>query len=169
MAKKISELTASGTLDGTEIVPVVKTGTTVRTTVALIAAYILGLVSARKEVWAFACSDLTTALTTGTNKGHMHAPYNGTIIAAYAALGTPQDSNGAGGIFTVDVNVAGTSLLTTKITIDNNEDHSSSALAQPVILDGAVTLGQKITADIDQVGDGTAKGLTVYLVVEPAA
>lgn len=168
MAKKISELGAAGTLTGAELIPLVQGGVTVRTTLNAIDAFVTGVAAARREVWAFACSDLTTALTAGANKGHIHAPYAGTIIAALAGLGTPQTGSGGGGLFTVDVNVAGTSILTTKITIDNGEDHSSSAAAQPVILSGAVALGQKITADIDQIGDGTAKGLTIYLVVEPA-
>lgn len=97
----------------------------------------------------------------------MHAPYDGTIVAVYAGLNTPQDSSAAGTLVTVDINVAGTSILSPKMTIDNNEGHSSTASVPPIILDGAVTKGQKITADIDSLGDGTAKGLTVYLVVQP--
>ena len=165
MAKKISELDPASALTGAEQVPVVQAGETVRTTVDLIKEYVL---TGQAVVWAFACSDLTTALTTGTNKGHMHAPFAANVVAVYAGLNVPQDTNGAGGILTVDLNVAGSTILSTKLTIDNTEDHSSTAAAQPVISAAAVTLGQKITADIDQVGDGTAKGLTVYLVVEPA-
>lgn len=164
MSKKISELDAAVALTGAEQVPVVQDGDTVRATLDDIKAF---AAQGRKEVWAFAASDLSTALTTGTNKGHMHAPYPGTIIEVLAGLNVVQDANGAGGIFTVDVNVAGASILSTKLTIDNTEDHSSTATTPAVISSGAVTKGQKITADIDQVGDGSAKGLTVYLVVEP--
>lgn len=167
MAKKISQLTPASTLTGDELVALVQSGATKQAALSALLTYILSEIPTRREVWAFACSDLTTALTAGTNKGHMHAPYSGTIVDALAGLNTPQDSSGAGTLVTVDVNVAGTSILTTKITIDNNEGHSSTAATQPIILDGAVTKGQKITADIDSLGDGTAKGLTVYLVVQP--
>jgi hypothetical protein len=120
------------------------------------------------ETWAFACSDFnTTALTAGTGKGGMIAPYAATVIGAWAGLQTPQTGNGAGGIFTVDVNegASPTSILSTKITIDNGEYWSGNAATPPVISDASIAAGGVITADVDQIGDGTAKGLTVYLRV----
>ena len=118
----------------------------------------------RLEVWAFACSDLSTALTAGNGKGYMHAPYAANVVEVQAGLGTAQTS---GSIFTVDINEAGTTILSTKLTIDNTEDHSSTAATPAVVSDNSIAKGAKITADIDQIGDGTAKGLTVYLLVSP--
>lgn len=106
-----------------------------------------------------ACSDLTTALTAGTAKNTFPWPRAVTLTSVHAFLVTPQTS---GSIFTVDVNEAGSTILSTKITIDNGETDSTSAAAQPVISDGSVAAMAKMTVDIDQVGDGTAKGL--YLV-----
>jgi hypothetical protein len=106
-----------------------------------------------------ACSDLTTALTAVTAQMTFPWPRNVTLSSVHAFLVTPQTS---GSIFTVDVNEAGSTILSTKITIDNGETDSTSAAAAPVLSDTGLAAMAKITVDIDQVGDGTAKGL--YLV-----
>lgn len=108
-----------------------------------------------------ACSDETTALTTGTAKVTFIMPYAFTVTAVIASLTTAQTS---GSIFTVDINEAGTSIISTKLTIDNGETDSSTAATPAVISDSSLAQYAKITVDIDQVGDGTAKGLKVYLV-----
>lgn len=102
-----------------------------------------------------AFSDMTTAITTGTSKAMFPAPYDMTVTEIFATLNTPQTS---GNIFTVDVNESGTSIISTKITIDNTENSSLTATTPPVISDATLTKGNLITIDIDQVGDGTAKG-----------
>lgn len=106
-------------------------------------------------------SDETTALTTGTAKLTFRMPYAFTLTGIRASLTTAQTS---GSIFTVDVNEAGSTLLSTKLTIDNGEKTSQSAATPPVISDSALADDAEITIDIDQVGDGTAKGLKVTLI-----
>lgn len=106
-----------------------------------------------------ACSDLTTALTTGTAKNTFPWPRAVSLTSVHAFLVTPQTS---GSVFTVDVNEGGVSILSTKITIDNGESDSTTAATPPVISDASLAAMASITVDIDQVGDGTAKGL--YLV-----
>lgn len=108
-----------------------------------------------------ACSDLTTALTTGTTKAYFRAPYAFTLTAVRASLGTAQTS---GSIFTVDINEGGSTILSTKLTIDNTEKTSTTAATAAVISDTAIADDAEITIDIDQVGDGTAKGLIVTLI-----
>jgi hypothetical protein len=108
-----------------------------------------------------ACSDETTALTTGTAKVTFRMPYAFTVTAVRASLTTAQTS---GSIFTVDINEGGTSIISTKLTIDNTEKTSTTAATQPVISDSALADDAEITIDIDQIGDGTAKGLKVYLI-----
>lgn len=108
-----------------------------------------------------ACSDETTALTTGTAKVTFRAPYAFTLTAVRASLTTAQTS---GSIFTVDINESGTSVLSTKLTIDNTEKTSTTAATAAVISDSAIADDAEITIDIDQVGDGTAKGLKVVLI-----
>jgi hypothetical protein len=110
---------------------------------------------------AIACSDETTALTTGTAKVTFRMPFAFTLTGIRASLTTAQSS---GSIFTVDVNESGTTILSTKITIDNTEKTSTTAVTAPVISDSSLADDAEITVDIDQVGDGTAKGLKVYLI-----
>lgn len=113
------------------------------------------------ESMGFACSDETTALTTGTGKLTFRMPYAFTLSAVRASLVTAQTS---GSIFTVDINENGTSLLSTKLTIDNTEKTSTTAATAAVISDSSIADDAEITVDIDQIGDGTAKGLKIWMV-----
>jgi hypothetical protein len=113
------------------------------------------------RVIQLAASDETTALTSGTGKITFRMPYPMTLTAVRASLTTAQTS---GSILTVDINEAGTTILSTKLTIDNGEKTSTTAAAAPVISDTALADDAEITIDIDQVGDGTAKGLKVTLI-----
>jgi hypothetical protein len=106
-------------------------------------------------------SDETTALTTGTGKITFRMPHAMTVTGVRASLTTAQAS---GSIFTVDINEAGTSILSTKLTIDNTEKTSTTAATAAVVSDTALADDAEITVDIDQIGDGTAKGLKVYLI-----
>ena len=108
-----------------------------------------------------AASDETTALTTGNAKVTFRMPYAMTLTAVRASLSTAQAS---GSIFTVDFNEGGTSILSTKLTIDNTEKTSTTAAAAPVISDSALADDAEITIDIDQIGNGTAAGLKVTLI-----
>ncbi|WP_218035505.1 DUF2793 domain-containing protein [Pseudomonas denitrificans (nom. rej.)] len=108
-----------------------------------------------------ACSDESTALTAGTAKVTFRIPYAFTLTAVRASLTIAQTS---GSIFTVDINEGGTSILSTKLTIDNTEKTSTTAATAPVISDASLADDAEITIDIDQVGDGTAKGLKVTLI-----
>jgi hypothetical protein len=108
-----------------------------------------------------AASDETTALTTGTAKVTFRMPHAMTLTGVRASLSTAQTS---GNIFTVDINEGGTSVLSTKLTIDNTEKTSTTAAAAAVISDSALADDAEITIDIDQIGDGTAKGLKVVLI-----
>ena len=108
-----------------------------------------------------ACSDETTALTTGTAKITFRTPCAITVTAVRASLTTAQAS---GNIFTVDINEGGTSILSTKLTIDNTELTSTTAATPPVISDTSLADDAEITVDIDQIGNGTAKGLKVTII-----
>lgn len=108
-----------------------------------------------------ACSDETTALTTGTAKGTFKMPYAMVVTSVRAELTTAQAS---GSIFTVDINKNGTSIISTKLTIDNTEKTSDTAVTPPVISTAALAKGDEITVDIDQIGNGSAKGLKVWLM-----
>ncbi len=108
-----------------------------------------------------AVSDEGTALTAGTAKLTFRMPRALTLSAVRASLTVAQTS---GGTLTVDINEAGSSILSTKLTIDNGERTSTTAATAAVISDAALADDAEITIDIDTVGDGTAKGLKVLLV-----
>jgi hypothetical protein len=108
-----------------------------------------------------AASDETTALTAGTAKVTFRLPAAFTLTGVRASLTTAQTS---GSIFTVDINLGGVSILSTKLTIDNTEKTSLTAVTAPVISNTTMTDDGEITVDIDQIGDGTAKGLKITLI-----
>lgn len=119
------------------------------------------LASAPAKVIQVACSDESTALTSGSAKVTFRMPYAMTLSAVRASLTIAQSS---GSIFTVDINEGGTTILSTKLTVDNTEKTSTTAATAAVISDSALADDAEITIDIDQVGDGTAKGLKITLV-----
>jgi len=119
------------------------------------------IAQAKTEYLVLAASDESTALTTGTGKVTFRMPYAFTVSAVRASLSTAQAS---GSIFTVDINESGTTILSTKLTIDNTEKTSTTAATAPVISDTSLADDAEITIDIDQVGDGTAKGLKITLI-----
>lgn len=108
--------------------------------------------------FTFALSDETTAITAGTAKVTWRAPYAFTLTAVRASLTAASTS----GTPTVDVNEAGTTVLSTKLTIDANELTSTTAAAAAVISDAAIADDAEVTFDIDVAGTG-AKGLKVTL------
>ncbi|RUU23526.1 hypothetical protein EOD08_26015 [Mesorhizobium sp. M6A.T.Ca.TU.002.02.2.1] len=107
-----------------------------------------------------AVSDETTALTAGTAKVKFRMSRAVTLTAVRASL---NDAQVSGAIFTVNINEASATVLSTKLTIDNGEKTSVTAAVAAVISDSALADDAEITIDIDQVGDGTAKGLKVTL------
>jgi hypothetical protein len=106
-----------------------------------------------------ACSDETTAITTGTAKVTFRAPYAFTLTAVRATLTTVSSS----GTPTVDINESGTTVLSTKLTIDASEKTSTTAATAAVISDSAIADDAEITIDIDTAGTGAA-GLKVWLI-----
>lgn len=108
-----------------------------------------------------ACSDETTALTTGTAKVTFRMPYAFTLTGVRASV----TSAPTGSVLTVDINEAGVSILSTKLTIDASEKTSTTAATPAVISDSALADDAEITIDIDGVGSTIAgAGLKVYLI-----
>lgn len=111
-----------------------------------------------------AITDEVTAFTAGSGKATYRMPYAFKLLSVRASLSTAQTSSGSGGIVTVDINEGGTSLLGTKLSIDNGEKTSTTAASAATITDSNIADDAEITVDIDQVGDGTARGLKVTLI-----
>jgi hypothetical protein len=161
--KKISELTAKGAaLATTDLMVISEVSGASYVTKSVTGANVKTFAQSglRTEVQV-AASDETTALTTGTAKVTFRMPYAMTVTAVRASLSTAQAS---GSIFTVDINEGGTTILSTKLTIDNTEKTSTTAATAPVISDSALADDAEITIDIDQIGNGTAKGLKVTII-----
>jgi hypothetical protein len=109
---------------------------------------------------AFAVSDETTALTTGL-KLTFRMPYAMTLTGVRSSLTTAS----VGSPVIADINVNGTSILSTKLSIDATERTSVTASTAPVITNTALISDDEITIDIDQVGSSTAgAGLKIYLL-----
>lgn len=118
--------------------------------------------SAPTESLIIAASDETTALTTGTAKITFRMPYAFTLTGVRASLTTAGTTSGT---TTVDINEAGVSILSTKLTIDFSEKTSTTAATAAVISDSALADDAEITVDIDAISGGaTEAGLKIYLI-----
>lgn len=106
-----------------------------------------------------ALSDETTAITTGTNKAVIRAPFAFTLTGVRSNLNTASSS----GTPTVDINKNGSTVLSTKLTIDANELTSVTTATAAVISTSAFADDDEIEFDIDVAGTG-AKGLKVWLI-----
>jgi len=123
------------------------------------------------EFIAIACSDETTVLTAGTAKATFRMPYAFTLTAVKCSVTTATGAPSPIALLTVDINEntgspspdVGTSILSTKLTIDAGERTSTTAATPAVISDSALADDAEITIDID-VADGTSAGLKVYLI-----
>ena len=116
---------------------------------------------AKTEVIAIACGDETTATEAATAVVTFHMPYAFTLTGVKAGVTTAP----VGSVLTVDINEAGTTILSTKITIDASEKTSGTAATAAVISDTALADNALMTIDVDGVGSGTAgAGLKVYLI-----
>lgn len=103
---------------------------------------------------------------TGTNAVKFRMPYAFSIATVRASLSVAQAS---GSIITVDINEGGSSILSTKLTIDNTETTSTTAATPVVVSDGYLADDAEISIDIDQVGTSTAaRGLKIYIGGERA-
>lgn len=113
------------------------------------------------KVLPVACSDEISALILGTNKITFRMPYAMTVNVLKASLTVAQVS---GNVLTIDIKQNGVSILSTLLTIDNTEKTSVTATT-PVIISNVFLIDDaEITIDITQIGDGTAKGLKIYMV-----
>jgi hypothetical protein len=106
--------------------------------------------------------DSATFQTVGTTfGGDFECPFSGVIRNVYAFV----DTAGVTGSGTYDINIAGTTILSTKITVETTEKSSRNATTAPVLSTTAVTVGDIFTVDIDAIQTTPAKGLTVVITV----
>jgi hypothetical protein len=103
---------------------------------------------------SFAVSDETTAITTGTAKITLRAPRDFQVTKVKVSLTTSGSTT-----TTVDVNVEGSTILTSPIDLSSGVFvNSTTSITTPTIDEDDV-----ITVDIDVAGTGAA-GLKIYLI-----
>ncbi len=108
-----------------------------------------------------ACSDEITVLITGTTTT-FRMPYDMLLTEVRGSLTTAQTSGGA---VTVDILRTGTTILSTLLTIDNNQKTSKAlGTTQPVISTPNLIDDDEISIKITQIGNGTARGLKVTIL-----
>lgn len=110
--------------------------------------------------------DVTTDLAT-TQKFHMRAPFAFTVTDVKASLHTAA----ATGTVTFDINNSGTSLLSTKLTIDATETTSLSAAAAYAFDTAEVNFAadDELSIDVDDRGTTGCKGAVVYIYYQRTA
>jgi hypothetical protein len=108
-------------------------------------------------------SDETTAISTTGTKYTYTIPWPCDLVDLELDLNSATTT----GTFTVDVNVAGATRLSTKLTVDATETSSRTATTAAVISNAAIADAAVLTFDVDNVGDSTATGakVTLYLRV----
>lgn len=107
-----------------------------------------------------ALTNQTDSIVTGTHLT-FRAPFAMTVVDVRASIQTAP--TGANAIF--DINEGGTSILSTKLSIDATEKTSTTAASAAVISDSAIADDAEITVDVDQVGStvaGVGPIVTIY-------
>lgn len=116
-----------------------------------------------RDEWCIQIPDTGGVLADDTNVAQFRAPFAATVTAVKASLKTASSS----GAPQFDINLSGVSMLSTKITIDQDEKTSATAAIPAVISDAGIDDDEEITIDVDAAGTG-AVGAKVYLSVRRA-
>lgn len=116
------------------------------------------LLASKREIPIYQTTD-AIAVTAAAGKAAIRLPYALKITDVRGSLSTASTS----GAVTVDVNDSGTTILSTKLTFDQDEKSSETAATAEVISDTVIAADAEITIDVDGAGTG-AKGLTVWLI-----
>lgn len=108
-----------------------------------------------------ALSDEATPISTGTGKVSFRMPHGMTLTAVRLSAVTAP----TGSTIIVDINENGSTILSTKLSIDAGEKTSTTAATAAVISDSSLADDMEITFDFDQVGSSTpGAGLKVWLI-----
>ena len=115
-----------------------------------------------EEVFVISLSDETTDLAVGDGKAYFNMPFAMTLTAVKANVNMAP----SGATIIVDIEEAGSSILTTKLSIDAGEKTSLTAASAAVIGGAGPALANdaEIKFNIDQVGStDTGRGLKITL------
>ena len=117
-------------------------------------------------VVTFACGDETTAIGATGQVLSFRMPFAMTLNAGILGVKGSLVTAGTGvNLLTVDINEAGATILSTKLTFDATETTSVSASTPVVISDVNLASDAIITVDIDQLDSGgVGAGLKISLI-----
>ena len=112
----------------------------------------------------------TTDCATGTNlAGDFVSPIAGTILQNDSSpfyLYATNSTAGTTGTMVVDININGTSIMTTnKLDFDTTEKTTTTAATPPDLTTTSIAVGDIVTIDIDSTHTTAAKGLKVYMAI----
>ena len=121
--------------------------------------------TAKTEMIAIALGDEATVLAAASTSVPVvtyHMPYGFTLTDV--KVGLTVAGTGAA-LVTIDVHEAGTTVLSTKVTVDATEKTSGTAATQPVVSDSALAVDSIIEVFVDVVdSNNLAAGAKVYLI-----
>ena len=121
--------------------------------------------TAKTEMIAIALGDEATVLAAASTSVPVvtyHMPYAFTLTNV--KVGLTVAGTGAA-LVTIDVHEAGTTVLSTKVTVDATEKTSGTAATQPVVSDSALAVDSLIEIFVDVIDtDNVASGAKVYLI-----
>ena len=112
--------------------------------------------------FTIAVSDQTSNLETGTGVMTFQMPF-GFELTEIPKASVKTVATGSTIIF--DINVAGSTILSTKLSIDISETGSSSASTPAVLSSTSIANNAIVSIDIDQIGStNTGIGALIYLI-----
>lgn len=121
--------------------------------------------AAKTESISLALGDESTVLAAASSSVPVvafHMPYG--FVLTDVKVGCTVAPTGAA-LLTVDVHEAGTTVLSTKVTVDASEKTSGTAATAPVVSDSALAVDSLIEIFVDQIDtDNVAAGVKVYLI-----
>jgi len=103
-------------------------------------------------------ADQEAATTVG---GDFVVPIGGTVTE----VGITVSTAGTTGVGTYDIHKNGTTILSTKITVDSGEKTSRTAATAPVISVTSIAEGDILTFDIDGIQSTAAKGAQFFIKI----
>lgn len=113
-------------------------------------------------IWMIECSDETTELVAADPIKTFRSPFACQFNDARASI---NGVSASGGPIIIDIKESGSTLLGTKLTIDDGEESSLSA-PSPTIIDNSIADDAEITIVLVDAGSG-ATGLKIAMYVVP--
>ena len=167
---KITDLSSAGTILGTDVTNVVRSGTDYKTTVTDITTYVSGALVEKERIVTFQIpGTLATGDGTGLGTRGFLVPsiYNGKNLVSCVAVVETAGTSGSANLFQVRRvrSASPVDMLSTRIMIDAGEVSSTTAATAYVIntSNDDVATGDVIYIDVDQLNTTPPTTLTVYL------